>query len=575
MNRLQELLLRWQDGVLTPGESDELAGLLESAEARELLVDDFFTIQTLREGLGAAVAERPRSRRWIGLTAAAVLVAAAGAFFFLQRPAAAIAHVTDIRGDVVSIKGVPITAGTTLLAGQGVKTAAAAAATIQFLDGTRVDLGADTTLDRIDSKRISIARGTTTAVVRPRPEDDPMVFVTPHGQATVLGTSLRLVVEKRATRLDVSEGKVRLERLAGKTALVEAGHFAVVAEGLDPVARRSVPAKAAELLRSMRPNSWLAAPETRLRTAAPDPVQYPKIQLVSGVKSVISAWSGGIYDTGRDRLVVWGGGATTYAGNELYGFRLDDLTWERITEPTADPALGKQINNDGTPACRGTYNGLAYVAHADRMFATGGAIAANAGNVGADITWMFDFQSRRWIDMKPAGSRPQTQAMNCCAADPATRKVWWLDGTGLFSYDVDANRWTKHTQDAGFLDRTMAIDTKRGRIIVVGAGEVHTIDLRAASPTLQPWKTTGGDAFLKGRPGLDYDPVADRIVGWAGGPVYSLDPNTGVWTAQNAPGAPKPTESGIYGRWRYVPSLEAFVVVTDVDENVHFYRASR
>jgi len=165
--------------------------------------------------------------------------------------------------------------------------------------------------------------------------------------------------------------------------------------------------------------------------------------------------------------------------------------------------------------------------------------------------------------------------MNCCAADPAARKVWWLDGTGLYSYDVDANRWTRHTQDPGFFDRTMAIDTKRGRIIVAGAGEVHTIDLRAASPKLQPWTTTGGDALLTRRPGLDYDPVADRIVGWAGGPVYSLDPDTGAWTAHHAPGAPKPTEAGIYGRWRYVPSLDAFVLVTDVDENVHFYKLGR
>jgi hypothetical protein len=572
--RLQELLLRWQDGALTPAESDELARMLESAEARELLVEDFFTIQTLREGLGDAGAARPRSRRWMGLTAAAVLIAAAGAFFFIQRPTTAIAHVTAVRGDVVSIQGVPITAGTPLLAGQGLKTSVAANATIQLTDGTRLEVGAETTVDRVEPKRISIVRGTTEAVVRPQPEGEPMVFATPHGQATVLGTSLRLTVDT-ATRLEVTEGKVRLENVAGKTVVVVSGHYAVAAAGVVPVAMRRAPAKAAELVRAMAPNSWLAAPDTHLRKAAPDPLQVPKIQLVSGVKSVVSAWSGAVYETRRDRLVVWGGGASTYAGNEVYGFRLEDLAWERITEPTADPTLGKQINSDGTPAGRGTYNGLAYIAHADRMFATGGAIAANAGNVGADITWTLDFQSRRWFDMKPSGTRPQTQAMNSCAYDPGTRKVWWLDGTGLFSYDYDANRWTRHTTDPGVYDRTMAIDTKRGRLVVVGVGEVFSADLRAAAPKLQPWKTAGGDAFIRGRVGLDYDPVADRIVGWAGGPVFSLDPESGAWTAHDAPGAPRPTESGIYGRWRYVPSLDAFVVVTDVDENVHFYRASR
>jgi len=176
--------------------------------------------------------------------------------------------------------------------------------------------------------------------------------------------------------------------------------------------------------------------------------------------------------------------------------------------------------------------------------------------------------------MQPSGSRPQTQAMNSCAYDSATRKVWWFDATGLHSYDFDANHWAKHTNEAPF-DRTLAVDTKRGRLVAVGQREVIAFDLRAASPKPQVWKTTGGDAFIAKRVGLDYDPVADRLVGWAGGPVYSLDPDTGVWTAHDAPGAPKPTDSGIYGRWRYVPGLDAFVLVTDVDEHVHFYKLGR
>jgi FecR-like protein len=580
VNRLQELLIRWQDGALTPEESEELARLLESADAREVLVDEFFTLQTLREGLPGATAARPRARMRLWVTAAAALVAAGlGAFLFVGRDPAPIAHVTDLRGTVLWTDGRAVAAGADLAPGRGLRTAgAASAATIRFPDGTRLDLGADTTLDRVDDgsdgKRISVARGTASAVVSRQPAGLPMVFATPHGRATVLGTTLRLVVgpdEKTGLRLEVEKGKVELRNLAGKTVLVESGHVAVIAAGVELASKPIAPAKAAELVRRMAPNSWLAAPDTKLRKVAADPLKYPKIQAVSGVKSVVSAWSGGVYDARRHRLVVWGGGASTYYGNELYAFRLDELAWERVTEPTADPTLGKQVNADGTPAGRGTYNGLAYIAHADRMFATGGAIAANAGNVGADITWTFEFESRRWTDMKPSGSRPQTQAMNCCAYDPASRKVWWFDGTGLFSYDFDGNRWTKHPSE-GVYDRTMAIDPKRGRLVVVGRGEVTSLDLRDASAKPKAWKTSGGDAFIAGRVGLDYDLVADRLVGWAGGAVYSLDPDTGAWTAHDAPGAPKPTDAGIYGRWRYVPTLDAFVVVTDVDENVHFYK---
>ena len=58
-------------------------------------------------------------------------------------------------------------------------------------------------------------------------------------------------------------------------------------------------------------------------------------------------------------------------------------------------------------------------------------------------------------------------------------------------------------------------------------------------------------------------------------PVFVLHPDSGVWVAHHAPGAPKATETGIYGRWRYVPSVGAFVVATDVDENVHFFKLGK
>jgi len=42
--------------------------------------------------------------------------------------------------------------------------------------------------------------------------------------------------------------------------------------------------------------------------------------------------------------------------------------------------------------------------------------------------------------------------------------------------------------------------------------------------------------------------------------------------ATDSPGAPPPSPYGTYGRWRYVPSLDAFIVVTAVSGNVHFFK---
>ena len=113
-------------------------------------------------------------------------------------------------------------------------------------------------------------------------------------------------------------------------------------------------------------------------------------------------------------------------------------------------------------------------------------------------------------------------------------------------------------------------------MVIVGNGKVYAYDLRSGNTALQTWTTVGGDAFIaKESPGLDYDPVADRIVGWHGGSPYSLDPARKVWTVGSSAGAPPDVEQGIYGRWRYVPAVDAFVVVTGIDHNVSFYKPGR
>jgi len=306
---------------------------------------------------------------------------------------------------------------------------------------------------------------------------------------------------------------------------------------------------------------------------APSAAKYPKIQGGSGISAIMDSWSGAVLDTRRDRLVVWGGGASNYYGNEVYAFDFAALSWQRLTEPTAEPTLNQDVGLDGRPTARSTYNGIAYVAHLDRMFAQGGSLAGGGG--GADHTWMFDFVSGAWTDRRPPAS--PGGGFGCTATyDPATRRIWLGSGArsfaGLWSYDVDANVWTKHTGD-DFADVTSTLDPKRGLLVFVGRNEVFTYDLRGGAPKKMPWTTTGGAAFIaKSGAGLDYDSARDRLVGWHGGAVFELDPESKVWTTINAPGAPEDNPQGIYGRWRYVPSLRAFVVVTKVDGNVHLYK---
>lgn len=328
------------------------------------------------------------------------------------------------------------------------------------------------------------------------------------------------------------------------------------------------------IVSSMPANSWLEIPNSQLDSVAADPEVFLELQAYGGIYG-ITAWSGAVFDTRRNRLVVWGGGHGDYAGNEIYAFDTDTLTWDRLTDPS-DPNLnlGGQVNGDGTPNSRHTYNGLAYIEHADRLFGTGGSLAG-PGGCGADKTWIFDFNSEQWTDMNPA-TRPHTDCENVSTYDPETQKVWFFDGpAGLWSYTFNTNTWVRHNGDL-ILARTAVVDTKRGLLVVVGQGEVVAYNIRGGDYTQMVWDTNGGESLInKGSPGLAYDSVTDRIVGWHGGSVYSLNPETKVWTEHSAPGGPNTNFlDDVYGMWRYVPNLNAFVVMTGAQNNVYFYKLS-
>jgi len=578
-----DLLRKYLSGEATDEEAARLRGELERDPAG---VEALFAAAELERDLSDVVSKAParrafRARRrsaWPLLAAAAALLAiGVGVWFVASRPTP-VGEIVRVQGTVRFADGRPAAPGDALFAGQGLETVGGrSGAAIRFADGTHANLNGGTRLSRIDEdgagRRLKLDTGTVNVETK-----RPLVIETPQAEVKVLGTRFKISAAENGTRLEVETGRVRLRRISNGTGIdVPAGHFAVAAAGVELVAKPIAPArsKAADLVARMPPKSWFAAPDTKMRQVVPDPAKFPRIQAVSGPKSVVSSWSGAALDSRRNQLIVWGGGTSSYYGNEVYAFRVDDLAWERVTEPSTDLALGQQINRDGTPAARSTYSGLAYIAHADRLFALGGVIADNRGNTGADVTWTFDPGSRRWFNMNPSGTRPQTGAQNLCAYDPDGRKVWWFDRLGLFSYDFAANRWMKAGEDIVH-SRTCAVDTKRGLLVVVGQGEVLAYDLRAGAPARQVWKTRAGDAFVaKERVGLDYDPLADRIVGWAGGAVHALDPESKVWDVVGAPGAPAPTVAGIYGRWRYVPSLGAFVLVTDIDENVHFFKLGR
>jgi len=158
-----------------------------------------------------------------------------------------IARLTLVEGDVQLVDGdnrAPAAVGQDLLPRHGLTSGPRSRAVLKYPDGTTVELGPETVIRDLAEgsgrgKTFFLARGSVAAAVAKQLQDRPMILTTPHGEAKVLGTTLKLKVdEKGATRLDVVEGKVKLTRLTdSKGVEVVSGHYAVTAAGVEFVSR--------------------------------------------------------------------------------------------------------------------------------------------------------------------------------------------------------------------------------------------------------------------------------------------------------------------------------------------------
>ncbi len=168
--------------------------------------------------------------------AAAVLVMAIGAALWkLPRPTQAtpLATLEAVNGTVRIIRSgadESAHAGQPLIAGDGLQVVGDdASAVVVYGDGTRLELGGDTTVFQFTGsdatgKEIVLASGSLRADVAKQPAGLPMILRTPQAEVTVLGTRFDLSGAGDATYVETAEGAVRLTRARdGRTVDVPAG----------------------------------------------------------------------------------------------------------------------------------------------------------------------------------------------------------------------------------------------------------------------------------------------------------------------------------------------------------------
>lgn len=363
---------------------------------------------------------------------------------------------------------------------------------------------------------------------------------------------------------------------------------------LSPVLRASRPLFASALLvglagwqsanadiSDLRPGEWRELPGTVMSSVFPrrDQTTWGNV----GPAAVVIAWGGAAYDSKRDIFIFNGGGHADYGGNEVYGFFLRELTWRRLTNPSAMRVLpsGQHVTLDGTPVSAHTYDGLEYLPSVDRIFRNGGAEWRGGGNSDRSA-WLFDVEARRWIrGSAGGGGYPVT------AYSPKRGTVYVVRHDAVDEYDPRHDRWIPRvSQQADFLPGVGALDADQAKLITDSYREgiiIYEIH-EDGSLSARTFPTTrGATDWDRKMLALEYDPVRKVLVAWAGDRETAyLDVATLTWRRHangNSATAPQKasgrdfTASGrIYGRWRYVPNFDLFIGYNNPNGNVWVWK---
>lgn len=318
---------------------------------------------------------------------------------------------------------------------------------------------------------------------------------------------------------------------------------------------------------------WYEIPNTKIAPVC------PQVSGIGSCDAVILAWNSGIADTKRNRHIIWGGGHSDYFGNEVYALDLNTLALTRLNSPGSFSNVGScpETYSDGTPSARHTYDGLAYIASADKMFAFGGS-KSNCGNF-TNAAWAFNLASPAWQNLNPSGNSLYGGPGAIAEYDINTGKVIVADTGSLWAYTPSSNSYAQLTNSAA-LDYHLSgvIDSDRKLFIAVGGGQFRAFNIAGASTTMQNWDSQVSNCNglrNSDSPGLAYDTVQHKVIGWTGGAsVYIFDPDTKSCVISSPsgtnPGA-APSQ-GINGHFQYFPALNIFTVVNSINQNAFSLR---
>lgn len=362
----------------------------------------------------------------------------------------------------------------------------------------------------------------------------------------------------------------------------------------------------------MTPDSWKELPATNMADVCPTPTDH------HACSAVMEAWSGGAYDSMRDRLIVFGGGHNDSWFNNVFTFDLASMTWKRWTEmangltgdTVPDIFRDKRIESCGLypngakleipdawltgtgylmedkcddpsivarmdpqqPRSVHSCGSIAFSPVTGRFYNLGSVGLFPSGQSGTSRVMGFDFATGAWV----RSARNPQPAYGSSATDAAGH-IWYVSQSNLLHYDPSLDTWTvEPSSTTGGYAPGAAIDTKRNVFVVTNDGTKLTTYALGQAGAPRTDVTATGFTQPSVANSLEYLPAIDRFVTWShqGRAVSFLDPTTWQWTTAQPtgddPGAG--ANNGTYGRFRYSSARGVFMLVNSTTTSVFLYR---
>lgn len=352
-----------------------------------------------------------------------------------------------------------------------------------------------------------------------------------------------------------------------------------------------------------------------LSTLDPCPARTCPYSLVMGQAGVM-AYSGMAFcpDYGtKGALVIAGGGHGDYAGNEVYRFDLATLQWARISEPSTalngtqgdvDPTFDKVHGEyaDGSPGSSHTYDHLRCIPGKNELIRIGAA-AVYSGSICAGWAHAWDLTTGK-ARRASSNSYDMANSQGCTVYDSKRNKVWVTRAgasTVFASYDPTTETFTPVANfRANFGFDPVAFHYPAGDLMVIQSfgGSTYTVpndfmlsavDLANPGAGAKPITLTGDlppamQPFINTGWGVDWSDDHGAAFCCPGDPdrssIYKLTPtaNKYAWTvAKIALPTPLPLgiRSGVYGRWKYCPTIKKFAYASKTTNQLALWTPPR